>query len=95
MITLFIFLTWVFLIYVDRNRTLGFWNVTGIYENSLAEKSGLKIDDKIIKVNGTPISEFDMEIQENMFQNMETIKLTIKRKDTIKEIKFALKPVLE
>ncbi len=81
--------------YVDRNKTLGFWNVTGIYKNSLAEKSGLKIDDKIIRVNGTPVSKITIEKQKNMFLNMETISLTIKKQDTTKDIKFKLKPVLE
>ncbi len=81
--------------YVDRNRTLGFWNVTGMYKNSLAEKSGLKIDDKIIKINGTSLSEFDIETRGKKFRDMKTIRLTVKKTNIVKDIVFDLKSVLE
>ncbi|MDX2415164.1 MAG: hypothetical protein QNK33_08230, partial [Bacteroidales bacterium] len=53
--------------YVDRNQTLNSWNVTGLFSGSDAETNGLKIDDKILSVNGISVDQIDYESQADFF----------------------------
>ncbi len=77
-------------IYVDRHKTLGYWIVSGLYENSIAEKSGLKIDDKIISINNIPVSQIKYEEQENLLDPSNLLNLQIMRGE--KMIKIELRP---
>ena len=45
--------------FVDRSKTLDALIVTGFFENSQAEKSGLRIDDKIIDIDNIRVKEMD------------------------------------
>jgi hypothetical protein len=76
--------------YVDRNQTMNAWIVTGLYSGSNAEKQGLRIDDKIIAVNGTGIHKIDFESQKDFFKGLSHAVLTIKREEMVKEIQFDL-----
>ena len=77
--------------FVDRNQTKGAWIVTGMYKGSNAEKAGLKIDDKIIEVNNIKISSINLKQQNTVWQQADSLELTIKKDDRIStKIKFAL-----
>jgi len=80
--------------YVDRTVTLGAWNITGFYEGSSAERSGLKIDDKITQLNDQPIDEINYERQQEIFKQAETIKLTVKRNNETLFFNIQLKEIL-
>jgi len=80
--------------FVDRNQTMNAWIVSGLYRGCNAEKHGLKIDDRIIAVNGTSVNQIGYESQKEFFKNISNVVLTVKRNDELKEIKFDLKPVL-
>ncbi len=78
-------------VYVDRNQTKGAWIVTGINKGSNAEKAGLKIDDKIIKVNNIDINSIQFKQHKTIWQQTDSIELTIKKNDSIaNRIKFKL-----
>ncbi len=79
--------------YVDRNQTLDAWIVTGLYSGCNPEKQGLKIDDRIIAVNGISIKEISYESQKEFFNELSDVVLTINRDDLIKEIRIRLEPV--
>jgi hypothetical protein len=79
--------------YVDRNQTMNAWIVTGLYRGSNAEEQGLRIDDKIIAVNGVSIHEIDYKSQKNLFKELSDIVLTIEREGKVKEIQYDLKPI--
>jgi len=81
--------------YVDRNQTLGVWKVTGIYENSSAEKNGLKIDDEIISVNNIPISQIQYEAQNDFFEELSKAELAVKRGDKQLIIKVDFQSLLK
>lgn len=80
--------------FVDRTISMGAWNVTGLYKNASAEKSGLKIDDKITHVNDQPINEISYEQQQAIFKTAEAIKLTVKRNNQNLFFNFRLKEIL-
>lgn len=79
--------------YVDRNNTLDAWIVTGLYEGCHAEKQGLKIDDKIIAVNGIDIHEIKYELQKDFFEKISIVILTVNRDEEIIEIQFKLESI--
>jgi len=79
--------------YVDRSQTLNAWIVTGLYSRCHAEKQGLKIDDKIIAVNGINVDQISYKSQKDFFKKLSNIVLTINRNDLIKDIKFKLEPI--
>ena len=76
--------------YVDRNQTMKAWIVTGLYSACNAEKQGLKIDDKIIAVNGIGVDQISYESQKGLFESLSEVTLTIKRNNDLKEIAFKL-----
>lgn len=80
--------------YADRSKTLGAWIVKGLYEDRLPEKYGLKIDDKIISVNGINVQEIPYASQREFFIQLDEVNLEVKRGDAIENIKFRLEPVL-
>lgn len=79
--------------YVDRNQTMNAWIVTGLYSGCNPEKHGLKIDDRIIAVNGISINEISYESKKDFFKELSNIVLTINRNDEIKYISFDLEPI--
>jgi len=79
--------------YVDRNQTMNAWIVTGLYRGSNAEKQDLKIDDKIVAVNGIGIHEIGFESQKRFFKELSNIVLTVVRHEEVKEIQFDLVPI--
>lgn len=80
--------------YVDRNQTMDAWIVSGLYSGSNAEEQGLRIDDKIIAVNGISIREIGYESQKDFFRELSSVVLTIRRNDMVKEIRFDLKSIM-
>ena len=80
--------------YVDRNTTMNAWIVTGLHKGSNAEVAGLKIDDKIISINGTDIREIPFTEQSNFFKGIEKISLVVLRNGEEKRIEFDLEYVL-
>lgn len=76
--------------YVDRNQTLNSWNVTGLFSGSDAETNGLKIDDKILSVNGISVGQIDYESQADFFKSLNFVKLLVDRNGEQKEIEFKL-----
>ncbi len=81
--------------FINRCKTLGGWIVTGLTEKSDAEKKGLKIDDKIIYINGIPIEKIPFDTQEEYFKNINKVKLIVNSKGTIKIIEFKLQALLK
>jgi len=79
--------------YVDRNQTMDAWIVTGLYSGSNAEKQGLKIDDKIISVNGISIHDISYESQKEFFKELSNIVLTLTRNKELINISFDLEPI--
>jgi hypothetical protein len=80
--------------FVDRYKTLNAWIVTGMYNNCNAEKAGLKIDDKIVSINGTEVKNIGYENQREFIEKLTDITLTIERNGERSEIIFRTKPVL-
>ena len=80
--------------YVDRNVTMNAWIVTGFYKDSNAELAGLKIDDKIISVNGIDIHQIPYKEQGKFWKETDKVVLIVLRKDEEKIIEFDLKYVL-
>ena len=79
--------------YVDRNQSMNAWIVTGLYSGCNAENKGLQIDDRIIAVNGTNVSQISYESQKGFFEELSEVVLTVKRKDELMQIGFKLEPV--
>jgi len=69
------------------------WIVTGLYRNCNAEKAGLKIDDKIIAVNGTSVKQITYESQKGFWDDLTSVNLAVKRGVEQMEIKFKLEPI--
>ena len=65
--------------YVDRSETLGCWVVTGLYEGGKAERTGLRIDDHILRLNGRPVGELDIDWQYAPDKNLRRLDLLIER----------------
>jgi len=82
-------------VFVDRCKTMGGWIVSGMYQDSPAEKEGLMIDDKIISVNETPVEEIPFERQEDYFEKMKEVKLVVSRAGTLHTFEFVLAPLCE
>lgn len=80
--------------YVDRNQTMDAWIVTGLYKGCNAEKQGLKIDDKIISLNGTSIQDISYKAQKEFFKKLSRVVLTVKRNNELINIDIDLEPVL-
>ncbi|MGM0552104.1 MAG: hypothetical protein ACQESW_13580 [Bacteroidota bacterium] len=81
--------------FVDRSETLKAWIVTGLFNGAHAEKAGLEIDDKIIRVDDLPLTQLDYHKRETYFDNRDSITMNIERKGEQKTITFKLQPVLE
>lgn len=65
--------------YVNRSRTLKAWVVSSMYKDSNAEKSGLRIDDHIIQVNGKSILDITYGEESQIFEDQETVDLVVIR----------------
>ena len=80
--------------YNQRQKTLGCIMVTGIYKGSNAERSGLKIDDKIIKINKIDVTKLNFRQVKKEMVKKDFIELTVLKENQIKVIKFKLKEIL-
>lgn len=65
--------------YTDRSRTLGYWVVNSLSEESNAEKAGLRNGDHIMAVNGRDVKGISLEERKHFFDGMTGITLTIQR----------------
>lgn len=72
--------------YVDRSKTQGVWIVCGFFADSNAEKSGLRTDDRIIEINGTPVKEIDFYSHAEYLYKKETLLLKVDRNSNQFEI---------
>jgi len=77
--------------YVDRNKTLGSWIVTGLFKGSEPENNGLRIDDRILEVNVVSVAMIDYEARKDFFSGLDEVKLLVDRRGEHKEIEFKLK----
>jgi len=80
--------------WVDRVQTSGTWIVTGLTEDSPAENTGLKIDDRIITVNDVPVEEIPFEEQNEFFRKTKRLEMSIVRGDETLSVGFKLNPIL-
>ena len=80
--------------YVDRSITLNAWIVTGFFENSNAEAAGLKIDDKIIAVNGIDIHQIPYKERAAFWDKTDKFTLLVLRNGEEISIEFETKFVL-
>ena len=53
----------------------------------------MKIDDKIIAVNGIGVDQISYESQKGFFESLSEVTLTIKRNNELKEIAFKLESI--
>ena len=74
--------------YTDRSRTLGYWIVNSLAEESNAEKAGLRNGDRIAAVNGRDVKGISLEERKTFFDGMTEITLTIQRDTGTIEISF-------
>lgn len=75
-------------VYTDRSKTLGCWVVNSLVKDSNAEKAGLKISDRILKINGQSIKEIDIDLQQTLFNGINAVKLDVQRGEQFLEISF-------
>lgn len=74
----------------NRNQTMNAWVVSGFFKDSPAEKSGLKIDDKIIFVNGIDIHNISFKDEKSFWKSLDRIKLVVLRDCEQMEFEFEL-----
>ena len=74
--------------YTDRSRTLGYWVINSLSEESNAEKAGLRNGDHIMAVNGRDVKGISFEERKHFFDGMTGITLTIQRDTETIEITF-------
>ena len=74
--------------YTDRSRTLGYWIVNSLAEESNAEKTGLRNGDRIVAINGRDVKGISLEEQRTFFNGMTEITFTIQRDNGTVEISF-------
>lgn len=68
--------------FTNNFKTLGHWVVNGFYKGFSAEKSGMKINDRIIEVNGIPTKEINtFELQAKILDS-DSIKLKMERNNS-------------
>jgi hypothetical protein len=80
--------------YVDRHKTKGGWVVTGLSNNSQAEKKGLLIDDIIISVNDIPVEKIQYSYFSDYFKKVDEVILVVNRAGNILEIEFDIAPMI-
>lgn len=67
--------------FTNRSKTLQAWMVTGMYVDSNAEKSGLKIDDHITHVNGKTVLDVPFGEENKLFEGKESVELVVVRNE--------------
>jgi C-terminal processing protease CtpA/Prc len=80
--------------FVDRSITKKAWIVAGLYKGSNAEIAGLKIDDKIISVNGIDIHQIPFKEQAEFWDKLDKVVLIVLRNGEEIRIEFDLEYVL-
>lgn len=73
----------------DRSRTLGYWVVNSLAEDSNAEKAGLRNGDHITAVNGRDVKGISLEERKTFFNGMTEITLTVQRDNVTVQISFS------
>ena len=74
--------------YIDRSHTLGCWIVNCLYTDSNAENAGLRNGDRINKINGRDVGDITLEEQKHLFDNLDSVTLTVLRESSTVEIAF-------
>ena len=74
--------------YTDRSHTLGCWVVNCLYNDSNAEKAGLRNGDCIKEINGRNVSDISFEEQQHFFYKIDRVTLTVLRGSETMEIAF-------
>ncbi len=80
--------------YIDRSKTMGGWIITGLVENSQAEKLGLQVDDKIVSMNGIPVNKISYKDQVDDFSKIDKVKFVIKNAQGTRTVEYKLTPIL-
>jgi len=80
--------------YVDWSQSLCYWLVSGIYSSLNADRAGLKIDDRILSINGVDVNDISYELQKSYFDDLDEVHLIVERDGEIIEFHFQLKPIL-
>lgn len=65
--------------YVMKPKSEGAWIVTTMIENSPAQKSGIKMDDRIVKVNGIPVALITLQQEKELYQEAKEMVFTVQR----------------
>jgi C-terminal processing protease CtpA/Prc len=80
--------------FVDRNESLGALIVTGFFENSQAEISGLHIDDKIKAIDNIPVKEMDFQKLEEYINKTNKLILGVERGNELLNIEIIQSRIL-
>ncbi len=80
--------------YVDRTKTLGGWQVTGLVQNSQVEKLGLRIDDIILSLNGMTVDKISYHDEKDNFPQLKKVTFLVKNGTGTKTISYKLTPLL-
>jgi len=78
-----------------RSQTLKAWVVRGLFKDSNAEKAGLQIDDRIVKINGEDIIKLSYKEARGYFDDINHLDLDIIRAGEPMKISFDLEPMLK
>lgn len=72
------------------------FNIASVRVNSEAEKSGIKVGDKILKINNSSANGYTIEMINNLLKSEEgkTIELEVERKNKTYKFKFKLKKII-
>ncbi|MFA7115867.1 MAG: PDZ domain-containing protein [Bacteroidales bacterium] len=81
--------------YLDRTNTFGSWVVSTIIHTSKAEKAGLHLSDRIVKVNGISIKDIGIHEQQTYFDDLDSLTLELNRGNQLIQIGFRLTPILK
>jgi membrane-associated protease RseP (regulator of RpoE activity) len=81
--------------FVTARSTPGTLVVREVYVNSPADKAGLKEGDRLLAINGRPVTDYDFfELLDLYGQKGETLKLSIERDGEKKDISLKLERVI-
>lgn len=80
--------------FIDRTDIEKGWLITTMIEHSTAEKAGLKIGDKILKVNDVLVSNINEQDFREKCKIINTLNLSVLRGNVLYNMNFYLKPFL-
>ena len=67
--------------YIDRTDISDGWIVSSMYQNGIAQRAGIEIDDVILAINGRPVKDICWEEQRKGLGLNGPTKFTVKKKD--------------